>query len=73
MPDYRHWAFCHSGSRNDAIMDYLDRLYSQNQEFFDWIDFLMEGNALVEPDDEFMALSDANAESLLLEILNDKN
>lgn len=71
MPDYRHWAFCYSGSRNDAIMDYLDRLYSQNQEFFDWLDFLMEGNALVEPDDEFMALSDANAESLLLEILNE--
>ena len=54
-------------------MDYLDRLYFQNQEFFDWLDFLMEGNALEEPDAEFMAISDANAESLLLEILNDKD
>lgn len=59
-------------------MDMLDRLYTAHQDFFDWLDFVMETlpelpedwqDQLVEPDDEFLAQSDRNANDLLLDIL----
>jgi len=62
-------------------LDYLDRLYTQNQEFFDNLDklFLLEElysgsenwqDELDEPDDEFLRQSDVNANEFLEDILH---
>ena len=58
-------------------MDFLDRLYSQYQDFFDELDFQLEQefsddfDLLDEPDNKFMMLSDFNASRLLLDFLGD--
>lgn len=60
-------------------MDYLDRLYSQYQEFFDKLDVLMHGQEipmdwhldLLEPDADEMEMINRNADDFLQDMENE--